>query len=266
VNKKKLFEFYNQSEEYFKSTEQGHLQGNIFPIHRKILNKCKKKKGLIVDLGCGTGLDVSKMVSNDNFCLGIDISELAVNRAKSRKIKNTDFKKSNLENLPLENKSADVITSFFTFEHLLNPEKVLSEADRILKKDGEIFILCPNFASPFRGAPVYGWYSKDKILKKMILSLGRIFNVWILRKKDFKVKIIDESLIDFNKIGEDWDAANEPSMFEFVNYFKRKKYQIDFKTWLSSPKTKTEKLFSYFKNFPIIKYWGPVCYFYGKKR
>jgi len=102
VNKKKLFEFYNQSEEYFKSTEQGHLQGNIFPIHRKILNKCKKKKGLIVDLGCGTGLDVSKMVSNDNFCLGIDISELAVNRAKSRKIKNTDFKKSNLENLPLE--------------------------------------------------------------------------------------------------------------------------------------------------------------------
>ena len=55
MNKKKLFEFYNQSEEYFKSTEQGHLQGNIFPIHRKILNKCKKKKGLIVDWAVAQG-------------------------------------------------------------------------------------------------------------------------------------------------------------------------------------------------------------------
>ncbi len=266
MDKEKLFEFYNQSQEYFDLTEKGHLEKTIFPIHQEILNKCKKKRGLIVDLGCGTGLDISKMAGGNNHCLGIDVSQIAVNRAKTRKINHAHFLKSNLENLPLDKKSANVITSFFTFEHLFNSEKVLLEADRILKKSGELFILCPNFASPFRGAPVYGWYSKDKIFKKMLLSLRRMFNVWILRKKDFKVKMIDESLIDLNKIGEDWDAVNEPSMFEFVNYFKRKNYQVDFKTWLSPPKTKGEKLFSYLKNFPIVKYWGPICYLYAKKR
>ncbi|MFH1551657.1 MAG: class I SAM-dependent methyltransferase, partial [bacterium] len=201
MGKEKLFKFYNRSQEYFELAEKGHLKKTTFPIHREILNKCQKKKGLIVDLGCGTGLDISKMVSNNNFCLGIDISQLAIDKAKSRKMENTDFLKSDLENLPLENKSVDIITSFFTFEHLLNPEKVLSEADRILKENGEIFILCPNFSSPFRGAPVYGWYNKAKIFKKMFLSLSRIFSVLILRKKDFKVKIIDESLINFKKIG-----------------------------------------------------------------
>ena len=266
MKKNDLFEFYNQSEEYFDLSERAHSKGELFPIHQEILDKCQKKKGLIVDLGCGTGLDVSKMVSDDNTCLGLDISKLAIDKAKSKKIKKTNFKKSDFENLPLEDNSVDVVTSFFVFEHLFNLEKVLSEADRILKKNGEVFFLCPNFASPFRGAPVYGWYSKDKILKKIFLSLGRIFNVWILRKKDFRVRIIDESLINLNKTGEDWDAVNEPSMFEFINYFKRKNYQIDFRTWLSPSKTVSEKLFSYFKSFPIIKYWGPLCYIYAQKR
>ena len=264
--KKIFFDYYNENEKYFDLSEKAHLKGGLFPIHQEILDKCKKKNGLIVDLGCGTGLDISKMVSNNNFCLGLDISQLAINKAKSKKIKNTDFKRSNLENLPLDDNSVDIVTSFFVFEHLLNPEKVLLEADRILKENGEVFILCPNFSSPFRGAPVYGWYSIDKILKKMLLSLRRMFNVWVLRKKDFKVKMIDESLIDLSKNGEDWDSTNEPSIFEFVNYFKRKNYQINFKTWLSPPKTKTEKIFSYFKSFPIVKYWGPVCYLYAKKR
>ena len=267
---KKLFNYYNQNEEYFELAEKGQSGKNNIIFYQKILNRCKNKKGFLIDLGCGTGLDIFAMTGKNNFCLGLDISKLAINRAVKRadkkKIKNVDFKQSNLDKIFLKDNSVNTITSFWSFEHLLNPEKVLSEADRILKKDGEIFILCPNFSSPFRGAPVYGWYSKDKILKKMILSLSRIFSVLILRKKDFKVKMIDESLIDFNKIGEDWDAANEPSIFEFINYFRRKNYQVDFKTWLSPPKTMSERFFSYFKNFLIIKYWGPVCYFYAKKR
>lgn len=259
-----LFEFYNQNKEYFKLTEQGHLRGGLFPIHKEILNKCKEKKGFLVDLGCGTGLDILAMTDKNNFCLGIDISQLAIKKAlaRTKNKKNIDFKQSNLEKLPLENNSVDVITSFFTFEHLLNSEKVLDEIDRVLKSKKEAFILCPNYSSPFRNPPIFGGIRKIRIVKKMILSLWRVFNVWFLKKKDFRVKIIEP---DLTKIGEDWDAVNEPSVFEFINYFKRKNYKIDYQTWLSPPKTKIEKFFSYFKNFPIIKYWGPVCYIYAKK-
>lgn len=268
TSKEKLVEFYNQNKKYFELAEQGHSDKDLFPIHKNILSKCKKKKGLIVDLGCGTGLDTFAMAGKNNFCLGLDISSLAIKKAqdKIKDRKNINFQKANLENLPLKNNSVDVVTSFFTFEHLFGPEKVLSEINRVLKPEGELFILCPNFVSPFRGAPVFGGVRKIKIIKKMILSFIRIFNVRFLRKKDFKVNFIDGSLIDLNKVGYDWDAANEPSMFEFANYFYNKKYKIDYGTWLSPPKTKIENIFSYFKNFPIIKYWGPLCYLYAQKK
>ncbi len=182
--KKKFLNYYSENKKYFELREQSRLQEEIFPIHKEILEKCRKKKGLIVDLGCGTGLDTLAMSGQENFCLGIDISQLAINKAKARKIKNADFLKSDLENLPLNSKSVDVITSFYTFEHLFDTEKVLSEIDRVLKSKGEIFLLCPNYVSPFRGAPAFGGVRKIKIAKKMILLLSRIFNVWFLRKKE----------------------------------------------------------------------------------
>lgn len=278
MNKEKdFFKFYNQSNAYFELTEQGHREGDIFPVHRQILNECRKKKGLIVDLGCGTGLDALTMLSNNNYCLGLDISGIAIKKALARaeelKVKNVDFKQANLDILPLVDNSIDVITSFYTFEHLLNPEKVLSEIDRVLKPNGEVFVLCPNFSSPFRGAPVFGGIRKTRIFKKILLSLGRFFNVYILMDKSFKIKIIDSSLINLptdlvgkSKIGYDWDAANEPSLLEFVNYFKRCQYKILFESWLTPPKTKIESFFANFKKLPIIKYWGPICYVYAQKR
>ncbi len=217
--KEKLYQFYNQSEEYFELTEQGHRREIIFPIHREILNKCRERNGLLIDLGCGTGLDTLAMSGQNNFCLGIDISGLAIKKARIRaeNKKNVKFRRSDLENLPLEDRSVKTITSFYTFEHLFNPEKVLSEVDRVLIKKGELFLLCPSFASPFRNAPVFGGVRKIRILKKMILSLIRIFSVRILRKRDFKVKMIDESLIDFNKIGKD---LTFPSEMQFSRYNK----------------------------------------------
>ncbi len=262
----KLHQFYNENEEYFNLADEGHE--NIFPIHREILDKCKDKSGLIVELGCGTGIDSIAMSGKDNYVMGIDISELAIKKARKRAegIEGVEFKESNLEALPLEDNSVDVIASFFTFEHLFNPERVLSEINRVLKKNGECFILCPSFASPFRGAPVYGGIRKVRILKKMILSLVRMFSVWIFGKKDFRVKMIDKALIDFKKVGKDWDATNEPFIFEFVKYFRRLNYKVSFDSWLTPPKTKEEKFFSNFKKFPIIKYWGPIVYIHAQKR
>lgn len=274
---KDFFKFYNHSDAYFELAEPGHRQGDIFPIHRQILNECRNKKGLIIDLGCGTGLDVLAMLGNNNHCLGLDISGIAVKKAMARieelKIKNIDFKQADLGHLPLADNSVDVITSFYTFEHLVSPEKVLLEIDRVLKPNGEVFILCPNFSSPFRGAPVFGGIRKIRILKKMLLSLGRFFNVNILMDKGFKIKMIDSSLINLPadstgkfKIGYDWDAANEPSLLEFVNYFKNRDYLVSFESWLTPPKTKIESFFTNFKVLPIIKYWGPICYVHARKR
>ncbi len=86
----------------------------------------------------------------------------------------------------------------------------------------------------------------------MMLYLWRMVNVSLFRKKDFRVRLIDSNLIDLTKIGEDWDAVNEPSVFEFVHYFRRKGYSVDFQTWLSPVKSGVEKFFSYFKKILVI--------------
>ncbi|TSC96047.1 MAG: ubiquinone/menaquinone biosynthesis methyltransferase [Parcubacteria group bacterium Athens1014_10] len=268
INKEKLFEFYNQNENYFKLAEQGNVEGAIFPIHKEILDKCKKRKGLIVDLGCGTGLNVLAMAGQNNFCLGLDISQLAVNQAlkKAEGKKNINFKQANLEQLPMKDNSAEVITSFFVFEHLLNLEKVLQEIDRVLKPGGEIFLLCPNFASPFRSAPPLGGVRKIKMLRKALFLIWRMMEVYIFRKKNFYLKKIDLSLLRLDSRKSDSDAVNEPWSFELRNYFKRKGYFIEVKTWVSDIKTKIEQLFSHFYFMPIIKHWGPICYLYARKK
>jgi ubiquinone/menaquinone biosynthesis C-methylase UbiE len=51
--------------------------------------------------------------------------------------------KGDLRNIPLEDKSVDTIICIQVLEHLPEPWKVLGEFNRILKKDGYLFISCP---------------------------------------------------------------------------------------------------------------------------
>lgn len=47
-------------------------------------------------------------------------------------------------NLPFENREFDLVVCFVTLEHLHNPHKALSEMVRVLKDNGEIWIIVPN--------------------------------------------------------------------------------------------------------------------------
>jgi SAM-dependent methyltransferase len=51
--------------------------------------------------------------------------------------------KGDLRNIPLETSSIDTIISIQVLEHLPEPWKVLEEFNRVLKKDGYLFISCP---------------------------------------------------------------------------------------------------------------------------
>lgn len=106
----------------------------------------REKKGIkkLLDLGCGEGgfLKICQEKGWSGF--GIDISAYALKKAR-KKVK-AKFLKADLtkETLPYPDQFFEAVVSFDLVEHLENPDLVLQEARRVLKKDGLLFFTTPN--------------------------------------------------------------------------------------------------------------------------
>lgn len=100
-----------------------------------------------MDLGSGRGTDVLRMaeeVGEAGFVYGIDISDgmlkKAESTAKKMGISNVKFIKTELENLPIEDSSIDLIISNCTINHAENKQKVWNEVYRVLKEGGRFVV------------------------------------------------------------------------------------------------------------------------------
>lgn len=107
-----------------------------------------------LDLGCGSGWAVrytASLLQNQGCFIGIDISSKMIRKANEfihGKI-NIRFYEASAEELPLENNFFDNIICTFSFHHYGHPEKALTEAVRVLKPGGKIFILDVTPDDPF---------------------------------------------------------------------------------------------------------------------
>jgi ubiquinone/menaquinone biosynthesis C-methylase UbiE len=104
------------------------------------------QQGTILDLGCGTGLDVINMadlVSDAVQLVGIDHDPEMLNKARAAagNKKNVDFVLSDACPLPYENDSVAGIRSERMIQHLENPNKVFQEIHRILIKNSPLVIM-----------------------------------------------------------------------------------------------------------------------------
>jgi ubiquinone/menaquinone biosynthesis C-methylase UbiE len=118
-----------------------------FKIHlfKELLRGIKfSKDELILDIGCGNGLLTMLLGKRCKKVIGIDISEKAVTAAKrksqylKRRI-NSEIRCVKIENAEFENEYFDKIFSIYGVISLIsNYVKVLNEAYRILKKDGQM--------------------------------------------------------------------------------------------------------------------------------
>lgn len=101
----------------------------------------------VLDLGSGGGIDVfisSKYVGESGKVYGLDMTdemlELANKNKEKMGIKNVEFIKGYIEDIPLEDETIDVITSNCVINLCESKEDALGEAYRVLKKDGRLAI------------------------------------------------------------------------------------------------------------------------------
>jgi 2-polyprenyl-3-methyl-5-hydroxy-6-metoxy-1,4-benzoquinol methylase len=128
----------------------------------------RKKGGVIVDIGCGTGKNLETFASMGFTVRGIDISPKAVAYCKKRGVKNVSV--GSAQHTKLATSSVDVVTMLDVLEHV-NEKSVIREVYRILKPGG-IFI-CYVPAKPSLWS---GWdevlhhkrrYTKDSLMRAM---------------------------------------------------------------------------------------------------
>lgn len=106
-----------------------------------------KQGDVVVDLGSGAGFDaflVAKKVGDNGKVIGVDMTEEMIEKAKANaekyNYKNTEFRLGDIEELPIENNSVDVIISNCVINLAPDKDKVFSESYRILKQGGKMFV------------------------------------------------------------------------------------------------------------------------------
>jgi arsenite methyltransferase len=101
----------------------------------------------VVDLGSGAGVDcflAAKAVGPTGKVIGIDMTtemiEKARTNAKSKNYANVEFRLGELESLPVEDDSVDVVISNCVLNLVPDKEKAFAEIFRILKPNGYFVI------------------------------------------------------------------------------------------------------------------------------
>jgi arsenite methyltransferase len=100
-----------------------------------------------IDLGSGRGTDALRLaesVGSTGYVYGVDISDGMLEKARVNAQKlgilNVGFVRSDLENIPIPDATADLIISNCTINHATDKLKVWNEVYRLLKEGGRFVI------------------------------------------------------------------------------------------------------------------------------
>ena len=164
----------------------------------------------VVDLGSGAGNDcfiARSIVGETGHVIGIDMTEAMIEKARmnAKKLgfKNVEFRLGDIDNMPVDNNTADVVVSNCVMNLVPNKQKAFSETFRIIKSGGYFsisdIVLQGELPEDLRKEAVLyagcisGAVQKEEYLR--IIKEAGFTNIKI--QKDRKIDIPDEILMKF---------------------------------------------------------------------
>ena len=106
-----------------------------------------KEGDIVLDLGSGAGIDAflaAKKVGKSGKVIGVDMTEAMIKKAKDNARKhgytNVEFRLGDIESLPVDDNSVDLIISNCVINLTEDKQKAFNEAHRVLKASGRLLI------------------------------------------------------------------------------------------------------------------------------
>lgn len=104
-----------------------------------------KSEDIILDVGCGGGININRMAKNAKKVYGVDysIDSVKVSREVNRQEiydGKVEVVQGDVQSLPFEGETFDIVTAFETVYFWPNIEKCFGEVKRVLKPGG-IFLI-----------------------------------------------------------------------------------------------------------------------------
>ena len=139
---------YYESEQYASHNKVKGFLGSVYVFFSRLMLKLKfgtikryiKKEGLIVDFGCGNGDFLSYVSAQNKKVIGIENNKRAIEVCEKRQI-------NVLRSVSSIQSKINVITFWHSFEHLSNPEKVITAVKKNTDKDSIVVVALPNYKS-----------------------------------------------------------------------------------------------------------------------
>ncbi|OQY75514.1 MAG: hypothetical protein B6D44_01210 [Ignavibacteriales bacterium UTCHB2] len=143
---KDLVSFYKINDNYYTDID---FTSNYWSDNRQLLYTDIKKAILnstkVIEVGCGSANCLLDENINKSNYTGIDFSEILI---KNNKIKFPEASFVYLDDpysFPFDNEKFDLVFSVFVIEHTVFPNKFLDECSRILRTNGTLIVLSPDF-------------------------------------------------------------------------------------------------------------------------
>ena len=200
-------ELRSKTEEKISPVQFNYMFNSFVNSYEEIVPYLDKKKN-ILDVGCGGGLLVDFLIINGYVVEGCDNYQYDTNtRQMIEIIDNYDaIHKQDIYNFN-STKKYDLIFLSNVIEHLDDWKNALEIIDKILKDDGNIIFLFPN----------YSFKIELHFMLPIILNKKITYRI-------FKQKIHD--LEKSNGVIGLWDSLNFIKPIELLNYFKNKNYEL----------------------------------------
>lgn len=129
-------------------------------IEKAVISQTKRAKGIFLDVGCGMKPYEKDFLPFIEKYYGVEYSPKSGYRGNRADVA------GDASEMPFANESIDTILCTEVMEHVMNPEKVMTEFARVLKPEGVIIITVP-FFYPIHDAFDFFRYAHDGIAVMM---------------------------------------------------------------------------------------------------
>jgi len=177
-------------EYYLKRKKAGALRYRLKRRTREILAAIKRYEGTrvgdLLDVGCADGLMLEALDQelDISFCVGMDLSYALLRASPMATAK---FIQGNALDLPFSNQRFDLVVTSAVIEHVSDPQKMLKECRRVLRRNGLCIVTTPapfweSVATKTGHLQAEGHHQTFTLSELKLLFTSQGFNILDIRK------------------------------------------------------------------------------------